>query len=134
MSLKLLPCAPIAQRLFTLEPEQDLWALKPDLSQVDVVQLKLPKFTDGRAYSQAVVLRRRLGFSGAIRVVGDVLADQVQALLRVGVDQIELRADQVPQVVDGVLGIVSHFYQKPVDPIKGNSVKIWIGALEIEHA
>jgi uncharacterized protein (DUF934 family) len=43
------------------------------------VELHFPKFTDGRAYSQAFLLRRRLGFSGEIRAIGDVLVDQLAA-------------------------------------------------------
>jgi len=38
-----------------------------DLAGIDRVVLKFPKFTDGRAYSQAFLLRRRLGFAGDIR-------------------------------------------------------------------
>ena len=43
-----------------------------------------PKFTDGRAYSQAFLLRRRLGYTGEIRATGDVLIDQLVQMQRSG--------------------------------------------------
>jgi len=42
------------------------------LDGVDRIDLQFPKFTDGRAYSQAFLLRRRLGFQGELRATGDV--------------------------------------------------------------
>jgi uncharacterized protein (DUF934 family) len=47
------------------------------LEGVDRVVLNFPKFTDGRAFSQARLLRRRRGFTGDIRATGDVLIDQL---------------------------------------------------------
>jgi uncharacterized protein (DUF934 family) len=108
--------------------------LQAILLNAKVIQLRLPKFTDGRAYSQAVVLRKRFAYLGHLRVVGDVLADQVQALLRVGFDQIELRSDQIPEVVDGVLGIVSRFYQQPVEPSSAAQAQIWLAREEAAYA
>ena len=43
------------------------------LDGVTRIDLHFPKFSDGRAFSQAVMLRRRLGFSGELRATGDVL-------------------------------------------------------------
>jgi uncharacterized protein (DUF934 family) len=54
------------------------------LEGVDRVDLHFPKFTDGRAYSQAFLLRRRLGFTGEIRATGDVLIDQLVQMARTG--------------------------------------------------
>ena len=64
------------------------------LEGVSRVELHFPTFADGCAYSQAVLLRRRLGFQGDIRAVGDVLIDQVQQMSRTGFTSAELRADQ----------------------------------------
>ena len=64
------------------------------LEGVDRIALNFPKFTDGRAYSQAFLLRRRLGFKGEIRATGDVLIDQLVQLQRAGFDSAVLRADQ----------------------------------------
>lgn len=65
-----------------------------NLEGVARVDLNFPKFTDGRAYSQAFLLRRRLGFTGEIRATGDVLIDQLVQLQRTGFDAAVLRADQ----------------------------------------
>jgi uncharacterized protein (DUF934 family) len=64
------------------------------LDGITRIELHFPKFTDGRAYSQAFLLRRRLGFTGEIRATGDVLIDQLVQMERTGFDVAELRADQ----------------------------------------
>jgi uncharacterized protein (DUF934 family) len=61
------------------------------LEGVRRIDLHFPKFTDGRAYSQAFLLRRRLGFKGEIRATGDVLIDQLVAMARTGFDVAVLR-------------------------------------------
>jgi len=61
------------------------------LEGVSRIDLHFPKFTDGRAYSQAFLLRRRLGFKGEIRATGDVLIDQLVAMARTGFDVAVLR-------------------------------------------
>ena len=64
------------------------------LDGVERIDLNFPKFTDGRAYSQAFMLRRRLGFTGELRATGDVLIDQLVQMQRSGFDVAVLRADQ----------------------------------------
>jgi uncharacterized protein (DUF934 family) len=54
------------------------------LDGVDRIELQFPKFTDGRAYSQAYLLRRRRKFAGDIRATGDVLIDQLVQMQRTG--------------------------------------------------
>jgi len=61
------------------------------LADIHRIDLHFPKFTDGRAYSQAFLLRRRLGFKGEIRATGDVLIDQLVAMARTGFDVAVLR-------------------------------------------
>jgi uncharacterized protein (DUF934 family) len=61
------------------------------LEGVHRIDLHFPKFTDGRAYSQAFLLRRRLGFQGEIRATGDVLIDQLVSMARTGFDVAVLR-------------------------------------------
>jgi len=61
------------------------------LDGVTRIDLHFPKFTDGRAYSQAFLLRRRLGFKGEIRATGDVLIDQLVSMARTGFDVAVLR-------------------------------------------
>jgi uncharacterized protein (DUF934 family) len=54
------------------------------LEGVDRIELNFPKFTDGRAYSQAYLLRRRRKFMGDLRATGDVLIDQLVQMQRTG--------------------------------------------------
>ncbi len=64
------------------------------LDDITVVELQFPKFADGRAFSQAFLLRRRMGFEGVIRATGDVLVDQLAQMARTGFSEAVLRADQ----------------------------------------
>jgi len=73
------------------------------LEGVDRIDLNFPKFTDGRAFSQAFLLRRRLGFTGEIRATGDVLVDQLAQMERSGFDVAVLRADQDMAIAQRVL-------------------------------
>lgn len=74
------------------------------LSGVQCIALNFPKFTDGRAFSQAFLLSRRLGFKGEIRATGDVLADQLAQMERSGFTSAVLRADQDLGLAQRVLG------------------------------
>jgi uncharacterized protein (DUF934 family) len=64
------------------------------LAGIDRIDLNFPKFTDGRAFTQAFLLRRRLDFKGEIRATGDVLIDQLVQMQRSGFDAAVLRDDQ----------------------------------------
>jgi len=61
------------------------------LDGVRRIDLQFPKFTDGRAYSQAYMLRRRLNFKGELRATGDVLIDQLVQMHRSGITTAVLR-------------------------------------------
>jgi uncharacterized protein (DUF934 family) len=84
------------------------------LDGVTRINLHFPKFADGRAYSQAFLLRRRLGFQGEIRATGDVLADQVVQMQRAGFDSAVLRPDQDTAVVQRQMARFASFYQGDV--------------------
>lgn len=81
------------------------------LDGVQRVHLHFPKFSDGRAFSQAFLLRHRLGFKGEIRATGDVLVDQLVQMQRTGFDSAVLRADQDVAVVQRQFDRYSAFYQ-----------------------
>ena len=81
------------------------------LQGVTRIELHFPKFADGRAYSQAVLLRRRHGFQGDIRATGDVLIDQVQQMSRTGFTSAVLRADQSLDKAQAQLKRFADFYQ-----------------------
>ena len=69
-----------------LELANDADPLDADLDGITRVALHFPKFTDGRAYSQARLLRQRRQFTGEIRATGDVLIDQLVHMARCGFD------------------------------------------------
>jgi len=81
------------------------------LQGIDRIELHFPKFTDGRAYSQAYLLRRRLGFMGDLRATGDVLVDQVQQMQRSGFSSAVLRSDQNLEAAQRQLTRFGQFYQ-----------------------
>ena len=72
------------QGVTVLALANDADVLQIALDGVDRVELNFPKFTDGRAYSQAYLLRRRRKFAGDIRATGDVLVDQLVQMQRTG--------------------------------------------------
>ena len=69
-----------------LELPNDADPMAADLTGITRIDLHFPKFTDGRAYSQARLLRQRRQFSGEIRATGDVLIDQLVHMARCGFD------------------------------------------------
>ena len=81
------------------------------LDGVERIDLQFPKFTDGRAYSQAFLLRRRLGFAGELRATGDVLIDQLVQMERTGFDAAVLRADQNIEFAQRQFDRYRGFYQ-----------------------
>jgi uncharacterized protein (DUF934 family) len=89
--------------------------LEPWLSRLALVALNFPKFRDGRAYSQARLLRERYGFSGELRAVGDVLRDQFQFLLRAGFDSFEVKKPADAVVFAKAAARYSVFYQLSAD-------------------
>ena len=68
---------------------RDLDDLVPYLDRLAAVALVFPSFRDGRAYSQARLLRGRLGYTGELRATGGVLQDQLPFMLRCGFDSFE---------------------------------------------
>ena len=81
------------------------------LDGVERIDLNFPKFTDGRAFSQAFLLRRRLGFKGEIRATGDVLIDQLVQMQRSGFDVAVLREDQNLDFAQAQFDRYKAFYQ-----------------------
>ena len=82
-----------------------------NLAGVTRVNLHFPKFTDGRAYTQAFLLRRRLGFKGEICATGDVLIDQLVQMERSGFDIAVLRDDQNLSFAQAQFARFKAFYQ-----------------------
>jgi uncharacterized protein (DUF934 family) len=81
------------------------------LEGVRRVDLQFPKFTDGRAFSQAFLLRRRLGFTGDIRATGDVLIDQLVQMARSGFSSAVLREGVDASAAERQFSRYASFYQ-----------------------
>lgn len=60
------------------------------VTQAPLIVVTLARFTDGRAYSIARILRETYGYTGELRVTGDVLLDQIALLQRAGFDSFEI--------------------------------------------
>ena len=73
----------------TLANTEDVLQLGARLDGMNLIVLNFPKFTDGRAYSQARLLRERLDYRGELRASGAVLLDQLPFMLRCGFDSFE---------------------------------------------
>ena len=97
-----------------IEVSNDVDPRELRLEGIHRVDLNFPKFSDGRAFSQAVMLRRRLGFKGEIRATGDVLIDQLVQMHRSGFDVAVLREDQNPEVAQRQFDRYSAYYQGDV--------------------
>lgn len=87
-----------------LPNDSDIEVLEQDLAKLDLVVLQFPKWTDGRAYSQARILRARYRFGGEVRATGDVLVDMMPLLARTGFDAVALRGDQDRATAERTLG------------------------------
>ncbi|MBU6257269.1 MAG: DUF934 domain-containing protein [Burkholderiales bacterium] len=87
-----------------LDNDADVLARAAEIHRHPAVVLQFPKSTDGRAYSQAVLLRGRLHYRGEIRAIGEVLADMLPLLRRCGFDAVRLRADQKVESAQRALG------------------------------
>ena len=89
--------------------------LKNDIGKFAVIAVNFPRFADGRGYSIAYNLRMRLGYTGELRAIGDVLRDQMFYMQRVGFDAFSPRPDR--NIHDALKGLsdFSETYQTSVD-------------------
>jgi len=92
----------------------DVESIASDLPRLALVALQFPKWVDGRAYSQARILRRRLRFGGEVRATGEVLVDMLPLLQRTGFDAVQLRVDQSHEAGRRALRYFSDHYQGDV--------------------
>ena len=94
---------------------RDLDDLVPYLDRLAVVALVFPSFRDGRAYSQARLLRERYGFAGELRATGQVLRDQFVFMLRAGFDAFETKKESDAEAFAVTSKRYSVFYQPTGD-------------------
>ncbi|MBT5413776.1 MAG: DUF934 domain-containing protein [Rhodospirillaceae bacterium] len=80
-----------------LPNDTDPAAIGADLDRFALIELEFPVFKDGRAYSQARLLRERHGYRGELRAVGEVVRDQYFFLERCGFDSVSVAGDKADQ-------------------------------------
>ncbi len=89
--------------------------LAPHLDRLHLIELQFPKYTDGRAFSQAQLLRRRHGFKGEIRAIGQVLRDQLRLMIRAGFDAMVVEEADAEKVFVDSASEFTEFYQAASD-------------------
>jgi uncharacterized protein (DUF934 family) len=89
--------------------------LVPHLGRLAAVALVFPTFRDGRAYSQARLLRERHGYDGELRATGQVLRDQFVFMSRAGFDAFEVKKDADADAFAETMKRYSVFYQPTGD-------------------
>lgn len=94
--------------------DADIEQLADDLPRLSLVALQFPKWVDGRAYTQARLLRTRFRFGGEVRATGEVLVDMLPLMQRTGFSQAQLRADQKRAAAERALGFFPSHYQGDV--------------------
>ena len=100
-----------------LDATDDPQDVAADLADLALIAVRFPKFSDGRGYSIARLLRGRYGYRGELRAVGDVLLDQLYYMKRVGFDAFALRDDQDAQAAAAALGAFTTGYQGSTDAL-----------------
>ena len=94
---------------------RDVDDLVPWLGSLAVVALVFPTFRDGRAYTQARLLRERHGYKGELRATGQVLRDQFVFMLRAGFDAFEVKKESDAEAFAATVKRYTVFYQPTGD-------------------
>jgi uncharacterized protein (DUF934 family) len=94
---------------------RDIDDLVPYLDRLAVVALVFPSFRDGRAYTQARLLRERYAWRGELRATGQVLRDQFVFMLRAGFDAFEVKKQSDAEAFADTVKRYSVFYQPTGD-------------------
>jgi uncharacterized protein (DUF934 family) len=100
-----------------LGPDDELESLELWLHVLPLVALDFPSFRDGRAYSQAYLLRTRMGWKGELRAIGDVLRDQLSHMRQCGFDSFAIRADKsANDALKGLAGMSVLYGRSAIEP------------------
>jgi phosphoadenosine phosphosulfate reductase len=95
-----------------IAPGEAIDDIAADLPHFALIALSFPRFTDGRAFSIARLLREKHGFAGELRAVGNVLTDQIPLMRRVGFDSFEVaHAPTRRALAEGRIPEVKLYYQ-----------------------
>lgn len=120
--LQVLPLAqwlaqPGASNGVWLGPDDDVESLQPWLGVLALIAIDFPSFRDGRGYSQAYLLRTRLGWQGELRAIGDVLRDQLSHMRQCGFDSFAVREDKsAADTLKGLSGMSVAYGRSVIEP------------------
>lgn len=98
-----------------LPNDADVAAIGAEAGRFQLIALHFPRFTDGRAYTQARLLRERFGFAGELRATGQVLPDQLLLMQRCGFDAFEIGETGSLAAWEKALRAFTVFYQPAAD-------------------
>lgn len=98
-----------------LDSDEEPEAIAEDVKLFPVIAINFPKFSDGRGYSTARLLRERYGYSGQLRAIGDVLMDQMFYMKRCGFNAFAVREDRDPSKAIEALADFKESYQAATD-------------------
>lgn len=100
-----------------LSPDDDETLLLPWLGVLPLIAIQFPTFRDGRGYTQAYMLRARMGWLGELRAVGDVLRDQLSHMRQCGFDSFAVREDKsVEDALKGLRGLSVTYGRSVIEP------------------
>jgi uncharacterized protein (DUF934 family) len=109
-----------------LEAGTGLDDVADDVGRFVLIALDFPKFSDGRAFSTARLLREKFGYRGELRAVGNVLSDQILFMRRVGFDAFEVSHAPTRRALGaGELAEVRLYYQ-PVGAAAEPGTRSWL--------
>ncbi|MGH6914191.1 MAG: DUF934 domain-containing protein [Geminicoccales bacterium] len=98
-----------------LSSDQPLSLIADDVHRFGVIALEFPHFKDGRAYSQARLLRERFGYGNELRAVGQLLRDQFLFMARCGFDAYEVKDEGAVEGWRAAMREFTVFYQSAAD-------------------
>ncbi|MBV1878403.1 MAG: DUF934 domain-containing protein [Pseudomonadales bacterium] len=98
-----------------LEAGENIEDAEAFVSKLPIVALNFPAFGDGRAYSSANILRRKFGFEGELRAIGDVRRDQLEQMVRCGFDSFQMADGQNLEKSLAGLNSFTYNYQGSID-------------------
>lgn len=109
-----------------IAPADDVTRLEPYLDRIELVAVSFPAFNDGRGFSHASLLRSRLGFTGEVRAIGDVLIDQVPLMLRTGFTSFAVtNGTAIRRLSENRLPEIPVYYQPTARPASDGEAYSW---------
>ena len=109
-----------------LDPGFPVETIAIDISRFALIAVAFPRFTDGRGYSMAWLLRARFGYRNELRATGDVLFDEMQLMTRCGFDTFDIEdAETLRLLGEGRRPAFDRFYQPGLEPEIPEGTRPW---------